>query len=99
VRGSTLLLSSAIALVVSVAGASAGAGGSSWGADYETGDLSQWLAFQARDASRVTIETSVVRQGHYAARFEVHPGDNNVASSGAGERAEVFTGVRATDGI
>ncbi len=66
--------------------------------DYETGDFRQWNNCQAVhinsscdevDSSRygMRIVTSPVRQGRYAARFEVRDGD--VPDFGGGERAEV----------
>lgn len=70
-----------------------------WRGDFETGNLSQWAALQAKDPSRVTIQSDVVRQGRYAARFEVRPGDNNVAGSGSGERAHLYIGNSTTGGV
>ena len=44
--------------------------------------------------------TSPVRQGKYAARYEVRPGDDDVAGSGNGERTEalVLRGTRGREG-
>ncbi len=46
---------------------------------------------QEKVDGRATIVTSPVRQGKYAARFEVRPGDNNVAGSDNGERTEALS--------
>jgi hypothetical protein len=69
-----------------------------WRGDFETGTLSQWSALQAKDASRATVQSTVVHQGRYATRIEVRPGDNNVAGSGTGERTEVYASRTTTDG-
>lgn len=54
--------------------------------DWETGNTSQWnVNCVAKD--RLQIVTSPVRQGRYAARFEVRPGDK---PSSSGERCEVY---------
>ena len=45
------------------------------------------------------MRSDVVRQGRYAARFEVRPGDNNVAGSGTGERTHVYIGTATTDSV
>jgi MYXO-CTERM domain-containing protein len=50
-----------------------------WRGDYETGDLSQWDKVDGL-TSRLTVESSVVRQGSHALRVELHQGD--VSSSG-----------------
>jgi hypothetical protein len=67
--------------------------------DYETGDFTQWGVCQSvamngncaqlgqGDRSMAIVQGSAARQGQYAARFEVRPGD--VPSFGGGERAEV----------
>lgn len=71
----------------------------SWRGDFETGNLSQWnLGLQAKDPSRATVQTSVVRQGRYATRIEVRPGDNNVAGSGSGERTDLLISRATTQG-
>jgi hypothetical protein len=74
-------------------------GSPQWSGDFETGDLSQWRGLQAKDPSRVTLESDVVRQGRFAARFEVRPGDNNVAGSGSGERADLLIHNSTTEGV
>jgi hypothetical protein len=56
--------------------------------DYETGSFSQWSGVQAERGDAVIVR-SPVRQGHYAARFIVRPGDNPIGMSG--ERAEVYS--------
>jgi polysaccharide lyase-like protein len=63
----------------------------SWVGDFETGDLSQWTGVQRAAADRVQIVTDPVRDGRYAARFEVRPGDYPAGPTG--ERAEVFVGT------
>ena len=64
-------------------------------ADYETGDLSQWGSFQRVASDRIQITASPVRQGRYAARFEVRNGDNPI---GYGDRAEVQTSTGESEG-
>lgn len=54
--------------------------------DYETGDLSQWNEVRRRATDRIRVVGSPARNGRYAARFEVRPGDLRTS---AGERAEV----------
>ncbi|UJR80049.1 polysaccharide lyase [Sandaracinus amylolyticus] len=57
-------------------------------ADWETGDWSQWDGPLGRDPdAQIDVVTDVVRQGRYAARFQVRPGDRYRTTSG--ERAEV----------
>lgn len=65
--------------------------------DYETGDFSQWGVCQSatindkcdgfRGDRTMRIVTDDVRQGRYAAEFDLQPGD--VPGFGGGERAEV----------
>ncbi len=75
------------------AAATPGSAGISWRGDYESGNFSQWdCGVQQKSGDRATIVTSPVRQGRYAARFEVRPGDTNVAGSGSnGERTEALS--------
>jgi hypothetical protein len=47
-----------------------------WAGDFETGGLSQWQWVLAESADRLRTVTSPVRQGSYAARFEVHDSDH-----------------------
>lgn len=47
-----------------------------WAGDFESGDLSQWEVRQTVAADRIQIAQDPTRQGNYAARFEVRPGDN-----------------------
>jgi hypothetical protein len=54
--------------------------------DYESGSLGQWSYVQAM-AGRISVVKSPHRQGQYAARFVVKPGDRPVG--GTGERAEL----------
>ena len=59
--------------------------------DYETGNFSQWnLGVQAVPGD-ATIVTSPARQGKYAARFQVNPGDNPLNCCAGSERAEALT--------
>ena len=101
--GRLVALSLTLLLVIAIAGSHPGSGAmratAVWGGDFETGNLSQWRALQAKDPSRVTIQSKVVRQGRYAARFEVRPGDSNVAGSGTGERTHVYIGTATTDSV
>jgi hypothetical protein len=64
-------------------------------ADFETGDLNQWGAFQRVASDRIQVVASPVRQGRYAARFEVRNGDNPI---GYGDRAEVQTATGESEG-
>ncbi|WP_084515105.1 polysaccharide lyase [Nocardia acidivorans] len=74
--------------------------------DFETGNFDQWANCQNvlvrsepctsyhNPTSRMEVESAVVRQGRYAARFEVHQGDMP-ANLCCGDRAEV-SGEEAT---
>jgi hypothetical protein len=46
-----------------------------WSGDFETADLGQYNEFTGPVNERVTIVTDPVRQGTYAARVEIRPGD------------------------
>jgi hypothetical protein len=71
-----------------------------WRGDYETGNFSQWDDdLQQKVSDRAAIVSSPLRQGRYAARFEVDPGDNDVAGSGSGERTEAWIDQASTDGF
>jgi Polysaccharide lyase len=63
--------------------------------DFETGSLAQWSSVQAAAPGRVSIVHSPVRQGEFASRFIVKPGDHPVPG---GERAEVFWDSRERAG-
>jgi hypothetical protein len=54
--------------------------------DFESGSLRQWAGIQAAPG-RIRVVPSPVRQGHFAAKFTVKPGDHPVSG---GERAEVW---------
>jgi hypothetical protein len=54
--------------------------------DFETGGFGQWSSKQALPG-RIDIIPSPVRQGHFASRFTVKPGDDPVSG---GERAELM---------
>ncbi|HEX6489828.1 MAG TPA: polysaccharide lyase [Gaiellaceae bacterium] len=69
--------------------------------DWESGSWAPWTGLQSdlgRDVSRqFAIVTSPVRQGSYAARFTVNPGD--VYNGTSGERTEViWTGSKEVEG-
>jgi hypothetical protein len=69
--------------------------------DYETGDLSQfdWIFRVATD--RIQVVGSPVREGRYAGRFEVRPGDDPLCQQGSGcfgDRAEVTIDTNETEG-
>ena len=68
-----------------------------WEGDFESGNLSQWDSVQDVGSDRITLERTNVRQGQYAARFEVKPGDHWAGLMG-GERAEVLKGMGETAG-
>ena len=59
-----------------------------WVGDFDTGDFSQWTGIQRAAPDRIRLVTSPVRDGDYAARFEVQPGDFPAGPNG--ERAELF---------
>lgn len=74
-----------------------------WTGGFESGDFSEWnLQPQQKQKGRASVVTDVEgappRQGRYALRVEVRPGDNNVAGSGSGERTELLIGAGLTDG-
>src|SRR5262245_3931455 len=67
-----------------------------WQGDFETGDFGQWGDFHVQAvAGGATIVTSPVRQGSYAARFVVKPGDTPIDPA---ERAEVYTTTGENEG-
>ncbi len=63
--------------------------------DYETGDTSQWAGCQRSGSWSAAVQTGNVRQGRYAARYEVRDGDNPI---GYGERAECQVNTRESEG-
>lgn len=67
----------------------------SWTGNYETGDLSQWSRVQAVPGD-ISIVTSPVREGSYAAKFVVNAGDVPLATGG--ERSEVEASQSQTGG-
>jgi hypothetical protein len=88
----------ALIVVVGALGASArtyGGSAAAWNGDFESGNFGQWDSVQ-QVGDRVTLERSVVRQGRYAARFEVKPGDRWAGLGG--ERAEVLKSVGEVEG-
>jgi hypothetical protein len=64
--------------------------------DFETGNLRQWDDVQALPG-RVVIVRFPVRQGRFAARFFVRPGDDPIGASG--ERAEGFELTGEREGV
>ncbi len=66
--------------------------------DWESGSSDPWTMVQAKSvADQFAVVTSGVRQGKYAARFTVRPGDQFLSTSG--ERCEVsWTGEREGPG-
>jgi len=92
VRNSALRAALALAAVPAFAGtavAQTGAldlpGNTVWAGDYETGSTSQWSGCQRSGSHSINIQTSRVRQGNYAARYEVRDGDTPIDSN---ERSE-----------
>ncbi|HYH52663.1 MAG TPA: polysaccharide lyase [Solirubrobacterales bacterium] len=70
-------------------------GGVFWAGDFESGDLSQWDIQQSVAPDRITIAHDPIRQGNYAARFEVRPGDN---IGNTAPRAELATELGEQEG-
>ncbi|HEY3106234.1 MAG TPA: polysaccharide lyase [Gaiellaceae bacterium] len=87
------------ALFVTLALAAAGAGDANAlilkRLDFETGNFRQWSGVNAVSGG-ARIVTSPVRQGHYAARFVVRPGDDPLNASG--ERAEAYYYTNESEG-
>jgi hypothetical protein len=54
---------------------------------------------QAKVSDRAQVVTSPLRQGSYAGRFTVQPGDTDVAGSGSWVRSEVYIGQATSDGV
>jgi hypothetical protein len=54
--------------------------------DFESGGLSPWAVSARARPSSIRLVTSPVRQGRFAARVEVHRGDNPI---GFGDRAQI----------
>ena len=63
--------------------------------DFETGSLRQWTNVERAAPGRITIVRDPVRQGRYASKFTVKPGDHPVSG---GERAEVYFNSHARAG-
>jgi len=70
--------------------------GELWAGDFETGSFSQWTEVEEATDDRVQLVESPARQGRWAGRFEVRPGDE----VSGGNRAEVRTSgdVRFVEG-
>jgi hypothetical protein len=69
--------------------------------DYNTGDLSQWSGHQNLSSYSLTTVRSPVREGGYAARFEVRQGDDPLCAAGYGcfgDRSEVQMSTGETEG-
>lgn len=95
-RSATLLLALAALLLGSLAAPGAADAGIIERLDFETGNLRQWDDVQAL-RRRVILLRSPVRQGRFAARFYVRPGDDPIGASG--ERAEVFELTGEREGV
>jgi hypothetical protein len=95
-RRCALVAAAAVLALLALSGATQASRPPDWQGDFESADLTQWDAVQEVAAGRVTIEQSNVRQGRYAARFEVRRGDHWAGL--AGERAEVTKTVGETAG-
>jgi hypothetical protein len=71
-------------------------------ADWETGNTSQWSTVQTVNSQRVQAVRSPVRQGNFAGRFEVRPGEDPFCPSGncagLGPRAEVSLNTNEKEG-
>ena len=63
--------------------------------DFETGGLTQWSVAARKRATSIAVVRTPVRQGLYAARFEVRRGDNPI---GFGDRAQIQIGTNETEG-
>ena len=63
--------------------------------DFETGNLNQWSGIARVRTSSVRLVRRPVRQGRYAARFEVRDGDNPI---GYGDRAQIQIGTNEREG-
>ncbi len=63
--------------------------------DFETGDLGQWAGVARVRPGSVRLVRDPVREGRYAARFEVRSGDNPI---GFGDRAQIQIGTREREG-
>jgi len=69
--------------------------------DYNTGDLSQWSGHQNLRDYSLTMVRSPLREGAYAARFEVRNGDDPLCAAGwgcYGDRSEVQMSTGETEG-
>ncbi len=67
-----------------------------FGGDYETGNLRQWDLLQAVSPERARAVTAPVRDGRFAARFEVRQGEDPIGSSGP--RAELTRRTNEQEG-
>lgn len=67
-----------------------------WRGDFETGDHSQWGSVQTVDPDRIRIVEQPVREGAYATRFEVRPGEDPLGNFG--DRAELQAGRVVREG-
>ena len=67
-----------------------------WRGDYETANFSQWTAVQAVPG-RTSFVTDIVREGRYAARFEINPGDKPINATG--ERTEIYKETGEAAGV
>ncbi len=60
-------------------------GNTIWAGDYETGNTSQWHGCQRSGSWSINVQSSFVREGNYAARYELRDGDTPID---ANERSE-----------
>jgi hypothetical protein len=71
-------------------------------ADWETGNTNQWDSVQTVNRDRIQAVRSPVREGSFAGRFEVRPGEDPFCGSGGGgcygARAEVSLDTNEAEG-
>ena len=92
------LVASVVATVAFASFAGVAAAGISWRGDFETGSFAQWLdagGIQALQGPAEIVQNPV-REGAYAARFEVRP--NVDPSAPDGERSELLYGTGEREG-
>lgn len=70
-------------------------GNTIWTGDYETGGTSQWSGCQRAATYSIQVGSGRVRQGSYAARYEVRDGDTPIDSN---ERSECQKGTGEVEG-
>jgi hypothetical protein len=65
-----------------------------WNGGFETGNFSQWSEFEIVSTDRIVLSQSMVREGSYAAKVVVKPGD----TLNGGTRSELVYNSRTTEG-